>query len=1027
MTIRDISVAFGFDVDRASQQQAENSIKGIKNMATKLLGKIAVVFSVAKLTSFAKDCVEAASNVEEMENKFNVVFGDMADEVDKWAEQFADSVGRNKNTIKTYLADQQNLLVGFGMTREEGSKLSEQMTSLALDIASFSNQDEDVAVNAMTKAVMGESEAAKTLGAVLNDTTRAETMAALGMSGTYDSLSQLEKMQVNYNAILRQSPDAVGDCVRSMGSYESSTRQLKAAQEEFKEFIGGQLLPVMSVFVQWVTKGVKAATKFAKAILLDADGNNRILRSFDRIHAVVKRLQPAMERFTSSMKNGINKATDTIKNIINRFGGMENALKLLAIIAGAFIIAMNWSKIVGGAKAFLSLIQGIGKLFSFANLKILGIVAIIAILALIVEDFINFLMGNDSLIGTIFDKAGIGADNARQAIFNAFNKVKEFLLNVWDLLKTAAGMWIETVKGFFERHGEQIRKNFERVWGIISTLLNGVWTFITQLAATLFGGTEDEINGSQESTKDKILAIWQAILDTLSSIWDALFAVANAIFNAVATVIETVFKWIQAFWNSWGSEILAWFKGLWYNLGQFLNGFLTVLEGVANFISSVFTGNWSGAWEAIKQVFSGIWDMITAILQQAWNTISTVLTIGLGVLQSLWNTIWTAICNFFQGIWNGIVSFISGIWSTITGVISGAINGIYSVVSSVLSAISSFFSSIFSGIASFVSSTFSNMVSGVTGFVGNIKNAIVNGLTAAIDWIKGLPSQALKWGSDIIDGIVNRYLYILYLLCSSSYGCPMDAFLLSFWSSPNYSVKIKIFLLTWFKVVLSYARKKAKEVHGMSIIPKELTDEQLVEYFREYVDGCQCKERHTEAACNEVEQYDKMVAYFFPKELKPQNRLYDKMMDVAVEYEESGFMAGYRMCLKHLQERERQTQTNTTNSIPEEPKKQEQADTGSVDALDFISSRQIGEMFSAPNGKVVRRIKNQILPYCTDDERREFSLSSERSRQNKYIEVYRLSKKACGIYLDHMEKWSGMINVMTGISEMRKKMQEVFA
>lgn len=273
----------------------------------------------------------------------------------------------------------------------------------------------------------------------------------------------------------------------------------------------------------------------------------------------------------------------------------------------------------------------------------------------------------------------------------------------------------------------------------------------------------------------------------------------------------------------------------------------------------------------------------------------------------------------------------------------------------------------------------------------------------------------------------NRYLYILYLLCSLSYGCPVDTFLLSFWSSPNYSVKIKIFLLTWCKAVLSYARKKAKEVHGMSVIPKELTDEQLAEYFREYVDGCQCKERHTEAACNEVEQYDKMVAYFFPKELKPQNRFYDKMMDVAVEYEESGFMAGYRMCLKHLQEQEQQAQTDTTNSIPEEPKRQEQADTGSVDASDFISSRQIGEMFSAPNGKVVRRIKNQILPYCTDDERREFSLTSERSRQNKYIEVYRLSKKACGIYLDHMEKWSGMINVMTGISEMRKRMQEVFA
>ena len=755
MTIRDISVAFGFDVDRASQTQAENSIKGLKSMATKLLGKIAVVFSVTKLASFAKDCVEAASNVEEMENKFNTVFDNMADEVDKCAEEFANSVGRNKNTIKSYLADQQNLLVGFGMTREEGAKLSEEMTSLALDIASFSNQDEDVAVNAMTKAVMGESEAAKTLGAVLNDTTRAETMQALGMQGTYQSLSQLEKMQVNYQAILRQSPDAIGDCVRSMGSYESSTRQLKAAQEEFKEFVGGQLLPVMSVFVQWVTKGVKTATSFAKAILLDAEGNNRILLAFERIHAIVKRLQPAIDRFTSSMRNGINKAIDTVKNIVDKMGGMENALKLLAIIAGAFLIAMNWSKIIGGAKVFLTMIQGIGKLFSLANLKILAVVAVIVILALIVEDFVNFLLGNDSVIGTIFDKLGIGADNARQAIFNAFNKVKEFLLNVWDVIKTGAGMFIDTVKGFFERHGEQIRKNFERVWGIISTLLNGVWTFITQLAATLFGGTEDTINGSQESTKDKVLSIWQAILDALSAIWDVIFEVVNAVFNAIATVIETVFKWIQAFWNSWGSEILSWFKVLWDSIGGILNGFLDIIKGVANFISSVFTGDWQGAWEAIKSIFQGVWDVIVNFITAVWETIKLLFSMALSAISAIWNAVWGAISSFFQGIWNGIVSFLSGIWSTITGIVSGAINGIYNVVSSVLSAISSFFSNIFSSIGSFVSNTFSNMLSGITGFVGRIKDAIVNGFTAAIDWIKGLPSQALQWGSDIIDGIVN--------------------------------------------------------------------------------------------------------------------------------------------------------------------------------------------------------------------------------------------------------------------------------
>ena len=753
MTIRDISVAFGFDVDRASQTNAENSIKGLKSMATKLLGKIAVVFSVKKLATFAKDCVEAASNVEEMENKFNVVFGDMADEVDEWATEFADSIGRNKNAIKTYLADQQNLLVGFGMTREEGAKLSEEMTTLALDIASFSNMDEDVAVERMTKAVMGESEAAKALGAVLNDTTRAESMLALGMNGTYDSLSQLEKMQVNYNAILSQSPDAVGDCVRSMGSYESSTRQLKAAQEEFKEFIGGQLLPVMSVFVQWVTKGIKVCTQFAKAILLDAEGNNRILLTFERIHAVVKRLQPAIERFTSSMRNGINKATDTVKSIVNRLGGMENAMKLLAIVAGAFILAMNWSKIIGGAKAFLSLIGGIGKLFSLANLKILAVVAVIVILALIVEDFINFLLGNDSVIGTIFDKLGIGADNAREAIFNAFNKVKEFLLNVWDVIKTAASMFVDTIKGFFERHGEQIQKNFERAWGIIKTFLSGVWTFISQLAATLFGNTEDEIDGSQQSTKDKILSVWQAILDALSAVWDALFEVGSAVFNAIATVIETVFGWIQAFWNSWGSQILSWFKVLWDSLGGILGGFLDIIKGVANFISSVFTGDWQGAWEAIKSIFQGVWDVIVNFITAVWETIKLLFSMALSAIQAIWEAIWGAISSFFQGIWNGIVSFVTGVWNTITSTISNAINTAYNTVVSVLQAIHDFFSNIFSGIASTVSTTFSNILSGITSTIGSIKDGIVNGFQAAIDFITGLPSQAIQWGKDFIGGL----------------------------------------------------------------------------------------------------------------------------------------------------------------------------------------------------------------------------------------------------------------------------------
>ena len=123
MTIRDILITLGFNIDEASQQEAEQGINSLKNMAAKALGAIGIGLSIVGISSAINDCVELSSEVEEMQNKFDVVFQGMTDEVEDWAQSYADAIGRNSNDIKTYLADQQNLLVGFGMTRQEGAEL----------------------------------------------------------------------------------------------------------------------------------------------------------------------------------------------------------------------------------------------------------------------------------------------------------------------------------------------------------------------------------------------------------------------------------------------------------------------------------------------------------------------------------------------------------------------------------------------------------------------------------------------------------------------------------------------------------------------------------------------------------------------------------------------------------------------------------------------------------------------------------------------------------------------------------------
>ena len=76
MTIRDIAIAFGFVVDRRSERETENSIKGIKNLATKLLGAIGIGLSIAGISGLA----EAAADAEALRSQFSQVFGELEDE-----------------------------------------------------------------------------------------------------------------------------------------------------------------------------------------------------------------------------------------------------------------------------------------------------------------------------------------------------------------------------------------------------------------------------------------------------------------------------------------------------------------------------------------------------------------------------------------------------------------------------------------------------------------------------------------------------------------------------------------------------------------------------------------------------------------------------------------------------------------------------------------------------------------------------------------------------------------------------------
>lgn len=584
MTIRDIGILFGYKVDQASEQKVEGSIKSLKSMASKVLGAVGITLSVAGIKSAIDGCVEVASSIEEMQNKFDVVFGDMRNEVDKWAQEYSDAIGRNKNDIKTYLADQQNLLVGFGMTRQAGAEMAEQMTSLALDLASFGNMDETASVNAMTKAVMGESEAAKTLGAVLNDSTRAQAMATLGLKGTYDKLDQLTKMQVNYQAILQQSPDAIGDCQRSLDSYESTKKRYIAKLKEIKTIVGQFFLPT-----------------YQKILSIGAKGLTMI-------------------------RDWLQKLTD----LTDKLGGSQRVLSVLAAAFTAMLVAMNLKKIGAAINGFTKLARAIG----LGHGKALAFFAVFLLLALVIEDFISFMRGDKSLLGTMLERAGVDCEKLRQNI-----------IGVWTKIKQAIGYIGEGIRNVVVPIFEGIRTAavvaFEEIQKAVAKVAPGIAQFFKELSS-----------GKVDKKK------WTDIGESIGRIAVGVVAVIAAVkgISAIFGVITTVISVVKAV--------------------------ISVIKLAFVVVKSIIT--------VIKVVGA-----VISVLASAFGPVILAIAAAIAIGVLLWKN-----------------------WDKIREAAG-------------------------------------NLLEGIKATIGNVRDAIVTGIQAAIDWITSLPADALKWGSDIIDGIVS--------------------------------------------------------------------------------------------------------------------------------------------------------------------------------------------------------------------------------------------------------------------------------
>ncbi|MCI8984746.1 MAG: tape measure protein [Lachnospiraceae bacterium] len=568
MTIRDIAIALGFKVDDDSLKEAEGKINNIKNFAVKALGAIGIGFSLTQMNALA----EEFNGINDQIRSATSALGDQKDIQAKIMQSANDTKMAYADTAKT-----------VGALVQENKEL-------------FGNIDEAIAFNdALVKTF-------KTAGK------SNEEIAGL-MEAVNKSFAKGKVDTETLNQLMERSPEAVAYLNKQLGSTTDQLEQMAADGRI-------SLSDLKEAFVS-NTDAINEA--FGNLDYSISDGMLNIRNKWgywlDDINSSIgltKTLAKYMTRAFDMIMKGLDRVKDIAVRVTEKFGGMENILRFIGIAAAAAIAAFKGKKILLFLKSFTSLLN-------VANLKIMAIIAVILAIALIIDDFINFMQGNNSVIGDVLKKMGYDVDEVRDRIITAWNKVKGFLTHVWMAISNIAGTVSGKLKEFWLKNGEEI-------------------------------------------------------MTRLTAIWDGLVTYLSARWNRMKESAEFIFGLLKAFWDQWGEKIKAAFSVIFEMVGNQFMAFLKVVQGFVDVIAGIFSGDWERVWQGAQEIITGIWEGILTFFTGIWEAIyalfgdkiDAVVELVAGFAKKI-KDMMQGIKDFFGGIGDSIGDFASDVGDFFTG------------------------------------------------------------------------------------------------------------------------------------------------------------------------------------------------------------------------------------------------------------------------------------------------------------------------------------------------------------------------
>ena len=692
-----------------------------------------------------KGLIDKSSEYNEIANLFSVSLGEYAKEAYDYAAKVSDVMGIDTAEWMKSQGVFMTLATGFGVAGDRAYKMSQQLTQLGYDISSFQDISVEEAMQKLQSGLAGELEPLRRIGYDLSQAKLEATAFSLGIDKTVSSMTQAEKAQLRYYAIMTQVTQQQGDMARTLHEPANQMRVFKAQVDMAARSLGNIFIPALNAILPVAIAVVKVIRSLADTIagLFGYEFPEVDYSGVSAMSGAAEGTSDAMDEATKSAKklksymlgfdelNVINPDEGGSSSKANSSDGFDFELPEYDFLSGAIDGKVDSIvKTIEGALTEIGLIVGgaslaIGAILTFSGANIpLGIALMIAGAAgLAMAITTNWDSIKNTLEGSIGAVTAIvgGASLVIGAIlaFSGTNiplGIALMMLGATGLATAAAANW--------DSLSEALRGPVGVVTGIIS-------------GATLALGAILAFGGANIPLGIALMLVGAGGLATVSTLnWNSIKEVLEGSMGDVTAAVSGAALALGA--------ILA-FSGV--NIGL---GIALMLLGAGG-LATVAAAN----WDSVKEALEGSIGAAAGIVSGA------VLVLG-AIFAFTGANIPLGIALMMMGA-AGLATVIAVNWNSISDALGGSIGVITALVSGALLALGAIFT--FTGVGAPIG--ISMMLAGAAGLAS----------IAALNWDS--VSTALRGPVGKVTAIVGGALLALgAILCFTGVGIPLGVALM---------------------------------------------------------------------------------------------------------------------------------------------------------------------------------------------------------------------------------------------------------